>query len=266
MFAAALLAALSLQEPAPAPLPDGDVFVQGLVQRHRRREDLLNDYTYDLVAAEEKLDGAGEVKQRRTRTYEVFHVKTRPVSRLVAEDGRPLPAERMAQEDRKAREKAAAIGKGEVATEEVGMRLSAILARYAFNTLGRENVEGRPAIVLDFTPRPGKRALDSDNVLRKLAGRIWVDEAEGEVVRAQVRNTGGIKIAFGLGASVSNLEVSMEFGKVDDVVWLPRKVDVVATGRILLFKGFRTRSRSTYSNYRRFQVDADEHVRPVPDH
>lgn len=264
MLAAVLLAALRLQD--PPPLPDGDAYVRGLVQKHRHREDVLNDYTYDVLETEEKLDGDGRVTKRRTRTYEVFYVKTRPVRRLVAEDERPLSPERMAREDRKARDKAEAIGRGEVATEQVGMRLSAILARYAFTATGRENVEGRPAIVLDFTPRPGKRALDSDHVLRKLAGRIWVDEAEGEVVRAQLKNTGGIKIAFGLGASVSSLEVEMEFAKVDGAVWLPRRVEALASGRMLLIKSFRTRNRSIYRHYRRFSVDESEQVRPGPDH
>jgi hypothetical protein len=263
MLAEALLAAVTLQD--PPPLPDGDTFVQGLVQRHRHREDAVNEYTYDVLEIQDKLDGAGGIKERRTRTFEVFYVKGRPVRRLVAEDGRPLPPERMAKEDRKAREKAEAIGKGTVVTEQVGLRLSAILARYGFRTTGRELVDGRSAIVLDFAPRPGKRNLDSDNVLRKLAGRLWVDEEEGEVVRARVRNTGGIKIAFGLGASVSSLEIELEFAKVDDAVWLPRKVEALASGRMLLLKGFRTRNSSIYSRYRRFQVDADEEVQPVRD-
>lgn len=263
MLAAALLAALALQD-AP-PLPAGDAYVQSLVERHRHREDALDDYTYDVLESEEKLDGAGRVTGRHTRGFEVFYVKGRPVRRLVAEDDRPLPPDRRAREDRKAREKAEAISRGTVVTEQVGMRLSAILARYSFRTVGREDVEGRSAFVLDFEPRPGKRDLDRDHVLRKLAGRIWVDEAEGEVVRARVQNTGGIKVAFGVGASVSSLEVSLEFGKVDDAVWLPRSVEAVASGRMFLFKRFRTRTRSTYSRYRRFEVESQETIPRVPE-
>jgi len=123
-------------------------------------------------------------------------------------------------------------------------------------------VDGRTAVVLDFRALPGRRRLDNDRVLRQLSGRIWVDEAENEVVRAEVRNTGGIKIALGLGASVSSIDLSMEFAKVDDTVWLPRRIEALAAGRVLLFKGFRTRNTATYSHYRRFQVETEERVQP----
>ena len=208
------------------------------------------------------------MKKTRSRTYEVFFVRARPVRRLVAEDGRPLSAERQRKVDREAREKAEAISGGSAVTEQPGVRLSAILDRYDFRALGREAVDGRPSIVLDFGARPGRRTIEGDNVLRNLAGRIWVDEAEGEVVRAEARNTSSIRFALGLGASVSTLSFRLEFRKVDDSVWLPLRTEAAFAGRALLFKGFRTRVTTTYGNYRRFRVDVDERVQqpeaPLP--
>jgi hypothetical protein len=248
--------------PAEAALPDGNAYVRQLVERHRARERILDSYSYDVLERREELDASGSVKKTRSRRYEVFFVRGRPVRRLVGEDDRPLSAERQRKADREAREKAEAISGGTAVSEQPGMRLSAILDRYDFRSVGREPIDARASIVLDFGALPGRRSIDGDNVLRNLAGRIWVDEAEGEVVRAEARNTSTIKFALGLGASVATLAFRLEFRKVDDSVWLPSRIEATVAGRALLFKGFRTRVTTTYGNYRRFRVDVDERVSP----
>lgn len=261
MWPAAVLALGLAQAPSPAPLPEGNAYVRVLVERQRHREDVLNDYTYDVLVAEEDLDKQGRVTDSKTRQYESFFVKGRGVRRQVAEDGRPLDAKRQAEEDKRTREHAEAIAAGKVATEQPKVRLSEILERYDFTAVGRETIDGRPSIVLEFKPRPGKRDIKGDNVLRTLTGRIWVDEAEQEVARAELRNTAPVKFAGGLGASLHTLESLLEFRKVDDRVWLPLRESTTATGKILLLKSFRKRYSRTYSRYRRFQVESEESVR-----
>ena len=257
---AALLVAGALLALSDPSLPDGNALVRELATKQRRWEEVLNTYTYDMEVVREGLDKNERVKKRESRRYEIFYVQGRPIRRLVAEGGRPLRADRQATVDREAREKVAAINENRVARETPFMRLSAILERYDFRAVGREDVAGRPAIVLEFTPLPGSRPLEHDKVLRSLAGRVWMDEAEREVVRAEVRNTAGMKFFGGLGASVSAVSGTFEFRKVGDALWLPARDETRATGRMLLFKTFRTRVVRTYDNFRRFEVQAEEKV------
>ena len=240
------------------PLPEGNAYVRGLAERQRQRAEVLDTYTYDTLAVHEDLDGKGKVTRRRTRAYETFFVGGRPVRRLVAEDNRRLDGKQQARADRDAGEKAEAIRKGQAAEERPGARLLVILERFDFRTTGREDIEGRPAIVLDFTPQPGKRDIEGDAALRHLTGRLWVDEAEREVVRAEIRNRDAIKLAWGLGATVSRLEIRTDFRKVDGAAWLPVRDEVLAEGRKLLLKSFRTRITRSYGNYRKFEVDVQE--------
>ena len=204
--------------------------------------------------------------KRRTRRYEVFHVKGRPVRTLVAEDDRPLSPARRAREERRAREMVAAIRASDVVVEEPRRRLSAILERYAFRTVAREGVAGRPALVLEFGPREeaGReeeaRARDEHDRYRYLFGRLWVDEQEHRIVRVVVRSASGARIGLGGGASVSALEVTLEFRKVDGAVWLPWRVQTSASGRALLFKRFRVRQTDEYGGYRRFDVGSEERI------
>ena len=255
LVAGALLAATALS------LPDGNALVHELAQKQRRWEEILNSYTYDVDVVHEELDKDGRVTKRESRRLEVFYVKGRPLRRLVAEDGRPLGADRQARVDQDVKEKVAAINQERVALETPAVRLSQILERYDFRAVGRETIDGRPAIVLEFTALPGSRPLPRDDVLRNLAGRVWMDEAEREVVRAEVRNTAGMKFFLGLGASVSLVSGTFEFRKVGDTLWLPVRDETRAEGRMLLFKTFRKRVVHTYANFRRFDVQSDERLR-----
>ena len=261
--ALALLAGLWVQEP---PLPDGNALVRSLIGKQRHREELLDRYTYDLEDVREELDGAGRVTSRQARLYQVYYVKGRPVRKQVAENGRPLPPDRQAREEARARALAEAIRRGEVATERPGVRISALLERYDFRAVGRETVHGRSALALEFRPRPGERPLEGDRVLSTLAGRIKVDEAERELVLIELRSTEPIKVALGLGASISSVDVVLEFQPVDKLVWLPVRIESLVSGKKLIFKAFRRRSIQIYRNYSRFDVDSDEQIKPPAPH
>jgi hypothetical protein len=50
----------------------------------------------------------------------------------------------------------------------------------------------------------------------------------------------------------------VEFLPLGDGVWLPSKVETLASGRAFLVVTFRVRQISTYSNYRRFGVETEE--------
>jgi hypothetical protein len=110
-------------------------------------------------------------------------------------------------------------------------------------------------------PLPGEFDLAHDSVLKRLAGRLWVDEAERAVAKIEVDNTSGIKLALGLAVSVQTLSMRATFTRVEAGVWLPRSVETLVVGRKLLFSSFRLRRTTTYANYRRFEVDVEEKLR-----
>ena len=87
---------------------------------------------------------------------------------------------------------------------------------------------------------------------------LQIDEADRRVVLLDARNTPGEKASVATGVKLGSFELRMEFTSVQDGVWLPRKVMTVASGRAFLFKTFRVRQTTTYSNYRRFQAETEE--------
>ena len=256
-----LLLAGALAQAAAADLPEGNAFVRGLIGAQKRHEEAQNRYTYDELEVREEFDSAGAVKKRRSRLYEVFHVKGRPVRKLTAEDDLPLSPARRGEVEREVAKKVEDILKGETVAERPGIRLSAILERYDFRAVAREPLDGRTALALDFTPRPGKRALEHDSRLRQLTGRIWVDEEAREVVRAQIRNLEPMRFALGIAGKLSRLDVDLRFRKLEDGVWLPREIRAEFEGR-KLFSSFHVRNTQTYERYRVFEVQSEEQVKP----
>ncbi len=264
MIAGAVVALLWLlaapaQESLEAPLPEGNALARSMLGRQRAREDALDRYTYDVEEVLEHLDSKDRVSKRESEGYEVFYVKGLPLRRQVSKDGRPLDAKAQGKEDERVRQRAQKLQQGLVAREQVGVRVSQILERFDFRSLLREVRDGRPVLLLEFKPLPGKRDLDRDHVLRALAGRLRVDEQERAVVHAEIRNTQGIKFALGLAASLKSLDVEMDFRRLEEGVWLPERVVASYTGRMFLVKGFKRRHTTSYSNYRRFEAETEEH-------
>jgi hypothetical protein len=145
------------------------------------------------------------------------------------------------------------------------MKLSQVLERYDFKAVGREQEDERPTLVFDFAPEPGERKLEGDRFLRVLAGRIWVDEEESQLVRAEIRSTEGVRFVWGLGPSLETLSLDLEFERAGEGVWLPSRLKATAAGRAMPLKEFRTRVTVLYSRYRRFGADTEEQLpRPTP--
>ena len=244
------------------PLPDGSELVRSMVDRQRSFEEAMDSYTYDLVRTEEHLDSKDRVKKRHLRRYEVFFVQGGSAHKLVEDDGRPLTPSEQEKEERRVRKKAeeaARRKKERTRDSEDDLKISKVLARFDFTSLSRAIVDGRTTVLVEFRAQPGKRDIDQDNVLRALRGRLWIDEEERVVLRAEFGSAQGIKIGGGLLASISSFDVKMEIGRVDQI-WLPRRTEAFVAGRLLLLKKLRQRVVDEYSNFRRFEVTTEEHL------
>ncbi len=261
-----LLAAAAAPPARTQDLPDANQLVRSMVDRQRSFEKALDEYTYDVLTTEEKLDDAGRARETHLRRYQVFFVKGVPVRRLVEEDGRVLSGDRAEKEKKRALEaagKARSRKRSEKEEAESEVRLSEVLARFDFTAVGRETVGGREAILVSFQAQPGKRAIKHDNVFRALQGRLWIDAEDHAVVRAQLSTKQPIKVGGGLIASVSRVDVDVDFVPVD-AIWCPRRSRSLASGRVL-FKSFRRSYSEEFSNYRRFVVSTEETpIQPRP--
>ena len=260
------------------PLPDARAFLDE-VRRHFHTDDyLLDQYTFIERRREQRFDAKGHVKEEKHEVYEVYPsaLPRHTYRKLVERDGRPLSAKELEEQDREHEKKVSrSAAEGPAAEEKRRQRAAERLKReqevveelfrvYDVTLSGREIVEERRTIVVDFHPRPGvKPSSRAGKILQKFTGRAWVDEEEYQVVRAeaQLHDT----FSYGLGVLARLYEgatASFLRRKVNGEVWLPAEASFRGRARILLVKGIRVDSRSQYSDYKKFQVATDTAITP----
>ena len=156
---------------APAgskPLPELDSFLKD-IRKHLHSDRILqSQYTYSQTTILRELDSGGRVKKTETRVYEVYpSLEERMTYRkLISKNDKPLSAEEIRKSDnnfeKRRREWERKIDRE--STEEKQRREKEALQKeedsldeafrlYRISMIGREELEGLPAIALRFEPR-----------------------------------------------------------------------------------------------------------------
>ena len=255
-------------------------------------DDRVSDYTYTRRQVEREINDRGEVKKEKVLVHEIYPVPGGGrVLKLISENGRVLVPEQMAKEEKRVAEeleKAARAnekrkqkreqeeaarakktggetGMGESGDDDLG-GISAFLKACEFVAPRRERFRDREAIVFDFRARPGFRPSNrSESIIAKLAGIMWIDPVDKQVIRLEARLDQSFKIGGGLLASVRpGSTFAFEQTRLADGVWLPRFAQINASAKVFLFAGFRLDATREYSDYKRFTTRAGEATLDAP--
>jgi len=260
-----LLAAAFLALPAGSSAAGDEVSVETIVHRAVERARWADEqgfesrYACRLLTGVEELDGAGEVEEEKTRTYELVRLDGHPYYRLVRVEGEPLDADERAKEAKREAEFRKKAAEGEVAEadspdddddENIAFDED-LVARYDAELVGPDVVEGRQAWLVRYAPKAtplpeGKRI---DKLLNRSRGRIWFDAKTFEVARVEFELTETLRFFWFLG-SVSELSGYYVRRPVDGV-WLPGEGAMTIHARKLL-SGIRRRHTARWTQYRPF--------------
>jgi hypothetical protein len=275
-FAGALVfcvsAILRADEPPARPLPDTAAFIEEVRQNLRSDRLLLEQYTFTEKRVEQRLDGKGVVKTTKTETFEVYPSLEpgKMYRRRITRDGVPLGEKELAEQDRRHEAKAEKVESRGASDAEDRREEERVVAEipmiYDVDLRGRETMDGRSVIVVEFAPRPGYKAVTTGGkVLQKVAGRAWIDEEDRQLVRVEA------KLLDNLGVGPAGV-VRLQKGatsyfhrrKVNDEIWLPSDARFTGAARVLLFFGGSVDARFVYSDYRKFSVSTDTATTPAP--
>lgn len=258
-------------------LPDREPFLARVRENLLRDRTVESQYTYLETRRKLETDRSGRRVLKEERVHEVYP-GTGPrdyYRRLVAVDGRPVPAEELEKQDRKRREEIVKAQR-ELATESPAARarrqrkeaeerrkdqeeLDDALGMVDITLAGRTIVSGRPMIVLDLRPKddPPRPKTRAGRIMRNFSGQALVSENDHQLVRVELEALDTISIGWGVVARIhKGSRASFERKLVNGEVWLPANAHVQATGRAALVKGIRVDTETVYSDYRKFTADA----------
>jgi hypothetical protein len=257
------------------PLPDPQVFLQEVRKHLETDDERQSGYMYVEKRREQQLDKAGRPTGESLKVFESYPALPgeRRWSRLIAEDGRPVPPGDLEKADRErqkhAEEYAAKLVKDPAKEREkqdrerAGSRreraesIDEVFRLFDIRMLGREALEGHDTIAFSLTPRPGVKPRTRDgSIMRNFSGRAWISESDYELVRLDVEAIDTVSFGFGLLARVhKGSQASFRRRKVNDEAWLPAMATYSASARVALVKVMRRGGVSEFSDYKKFGVD-----------
>ena len=253
----------SVVSPADGPDP------QDIVRRAFLKDaDIINasrDYTYLRRRVVTEFGKNGVSKVAKDETDEILVLYGRPYERQMRRDGKDLSARDTAREEEKLSKELARRKKGADKTEarerkEMDDRRKAIIEvsnAFDFRLDGVTGPPGRLAWLIDATPKPGfKPESRAGKIYPKLSGRLWIDQADHRLVKVEANVNEKISFGWFILQLLPGAVFKHERIRLDDAVWLPKRDLAKGEAKIGGMKTIRAEVETTYSNYRRFQVES----------
>jgi len=271
------LTALSVASPRAQnrPLPDQEAFLKETRKHLQTDSSVQSSYMYVETRREQKIDKNGRMEEESVRVYESYPgLPGQPRwERLVSENGKPVAAGELADQDRDRTKKATAMAKRlesdpgkerarqqrdwDKAHDERSEAVDDLYVVYAIRMTGRERVEGHDTIAFNLTPRPDSKPKTREGDLMKhFTVKAWISEVDHELVRLEAQAIDNV--AFGLGV-LARIHKGAQFSflrrKINGEVWLPAVASYSGSARVGLLWTLRRTGSSEYSGYKKFSVD-----------
>jgi hypothetical protein len=266
------LALVELAAAQDRPLPDREAFTARVKAHLTTDDERQSGYTYVERATQTKVDGRGRTTDTSVKVFEVYPglPGESRYRRLIEENGRPVPPDRLAGEDRDRQKTAesyvrtvsSASGRDQETRRrdkdrrELEAAIDDLFRIYDIRLVGREPIDGREAIVATAMPRAGVKPMTDDGkMMQHFRARAWINEADAEIARVEVEALDDLSFGWGLFARVHKGARAMyERRKINEEIWLPARVTWTGSARLFLVKQERVSGVSEFSNYRKFTV------------
>jgi hypothetical protein len=211
-------------------------------------------YTFMQLNEDRRLDSRGQVKSEDTEISKMILVNGARFDQLIERNGHPPSAEeqRKSGEDldklhhETPQERTVRLGK----EQDDRAFFRDVLEGFDFQLVGEEIVDGRPAYVIEATPHPGYHTPNKyGRLLSNVEGKLWVDKQDFGWVKAD----GEVTQAFSLGLFVARVQrgshIVLQQTSVGDAVWLPQRIELRASARILFLRSLDVDRVLTFSDY-----------------
>ena len=264
---AGLLAAAALASAACAQ--DAREIVRKSVDLDQTNWLRMKDYTWIARSDERHFDSHGEMKSEKKEAWETLILDGEPYRRMLERDGRPLPpGEQRRQQEKLDKlasrlqhetpaQKQRRLAEYEKQRQKDRAFLREIPDAFDVRMEGDAKVDGHDVWVISGAPRAGYRPKDRDaKALLKIRGKLWVDKSSYQWVRLEAETTDTISFGLFLARLNPGAKLLFEQMRVNDELWLPKRLYMKGTGRVGIVKKIALDEEITWQNYRKFQVSS----------
>ena len=274
-MALALLVAGGTLVAQDRPLPDQQSFLQETRKHLQTDSALQSSYVYVETRRESKLDKRGRTSEESVRVFESYPGLPGEArwERLIAENGRPVPAEELAKQDRERQTRASRMVRRlaedapkerarqdreyQQARRERDDAVNDIYTVFDITMIGRERIEGHDTIAFSLTPRAeAKPRTTEGRQMRHFKVQAWISESDYELVKLEAEAIDTLSFGLGVLARLhKGARLSFLRRKINGEVWLPAVASYSGSARVGLLFTLRRGGTSEYSGYRKYSVD-----------
>jgi hypothetical protein len=233
---------------------DASQIVSLSVAASQRSWQARDHYTYVERDEDRRLDSLGQVKSENVDVTRMTLVNGARFEQLMEHNGQQPTAKEQKKSDEDLdklkhetpAEQAARLRKD----QENRSFLRDVLEAFDFELVGEEIVGGRPSYVLHATPHAGYHAHGKfGKMFSRVEGKLWVDKQDFGWTKVD----GEVTQSFSMGIFVARVlrgsHIILEQTCVGDAVWVPKRLEMRASARILFLKSLDIERVLTYSNY-----------------
>jgi hypothetical protein len=212
-------------------------------------------YIYMERDEDRRLDSAGQVQSDNVDLTRMTLVNGIRFEQLMEHNGQLPSAEDQKKRDQDfeklkqetPEERAARLRKD----QENRSFLRDLLDAFDFRLIGEETVAGRPTYVLEATPHPGYHGTGKyGKLFARVQGKLWVDKQDFGWVKVD----GEVTQSFSMGLFVARVQrgshIILDQTCLGDAVWVPKRLELRASAKILFLKSLELDRILTYTDYR----------------
>jgi hypothetical protein len=244
-----------------------------IIRKAVRADDHYNkraeDYTMVAKSVEKVLDSGGKVKSITSKTRDIFYIRGERYTRLTERDGEPLsPAEekkerekfekRIAERDRETdAQRASRLAEREKHRRKDRDFLNELPDAFVFRLLPPEKIDNRAVWVIEAEPRLDYKVRSAEGkLLTKFRGKVWIDQVDYEWVKTELESIDTVSFGFFLARLAKGAHVTIEQTRLNDEVWLPKRIQIRYDARLALLKHQAGEVEETMYNFKKFQTDS----------
>lgn len=240
------------------PLLTANQVVEKLLERSRSTPERIAAQCHGCVRFSliEERDSHGDIKERVSREFAVeMHGARQQLRILRLNERTPTEKEAKREIEHEAEvRKDYSERKGRKSAKGPDFLDEGILCRYTYEMEAMETKQGRSSYVLRFHPKSKGSGKDiQDRALNLLAGRIWVDAEEFELVGVDAQLTDRLEVLAGLVGDLERLDFTLERCRLPDGFWFNRSLKLRLDGRKLM-SHFRVNSIMEQRDFKRLDA------------
>jgi hypothetical protein len=102
-----------------------------------------------------------------------------------------------------------------------------LIKRFKFTLVGRDTINGRPALIVDFAPVSDSLPVLNvkDRFINSVVGRAWVDENDFTLEKVDLHLKQKVSVLGGIAGSVSKFSFSFDRERTPDGLWFTRDLN-----------------------------------------